>query len=216
MKFKGNFGFLGVVTTFSCFFHDSYIFFELEFKWSFPFADIFQFAGCILSPPQLLIVPSFFNIIVSSNFKIWKMSYSFVFVDFIWVSVWDILANVLKGIKRWQIHASLTQRASFSSPQLGWTSLKEPKALWPHKPGVCPPSLTLLHPNLLYSSRAQCAFQTKARDLHLDSRSQLTENQSGSSKANRRNTCWTEEIMTLITNKTGRGKGRKRKRRREG
>lgn len=144
------------------------------------------------------------------------MCYSFVFVDFIWVSVWDILANVLKGIKKWQIHASLTQRASFSSPQLGWTSLKEPKALWPHKPGVCPPSLTLLHPNPLYSSRAQCAFQTKARDLHLDSRSQLTENQSGSSKANRRNTCWTEEIMTLIANKTGRGKGRKRKRRREG
>lgn len=97
------------------------------------------------------------------------MCYSFVFIDFNTVRVWDILVSILKGIKRWQINATLTKKITpFLHMNWGGQLTRNLRPFYL-------PSLGCIHPASLFSCiltqfilRSPGAFQAKACYLHLD------------------------------------------------
>lgn len=86
MKFKGNSGFLESVTTFSCSFHNSCIFFYLKFKYLFKLL-LLLFTLLAVFDHFFIIITSFSNIIISPILKIGKMCLGFILLMFNWMRV---------------------------------------------------------------------------------------------------------------------------------
>lgn len=98
------------------------------------------------------------------------MCYRFVFIDFNTVRVWGILVNILKGIKRWQINATLTKKKndSFSSYELGWTTYRNLRPFYLTSLGcIQPASLFSCILTQFIPLKPRC-FPSKACYLHLD------------------------------------------------